>query len=124
MVKARVAPGVQLVVRKSKRPCGKPIEPGGALGGMGMAPGGEPMNCGPEKEQVGPPPMKDAVMLPVPVPDGAVNVVTIAPAPVYVTELSLLVEARLALPARSVTPAAGRLATMLPLPVMPDTDKL
>src|SRR6187551_1828118 len=110
------------MVVKEKRPCGNPIEPGGPTGGIGEAPGGEPMNCGPEKEQVGPPPVKDAVMLPLPVADGPVYVVTTAVAPVYDTELSVLVEATFAFAAASFAAAAGMLALTRPLPVMPETD--
>ena len=43
----------------------------GVVGGIGGAPGGGPINCGAEKLQVAPPPVKQAVIVPLPVAEGA-----------------------------------------------------
>lgn len=72
-----VEPGTHPVVPNANSPCGKFIFPGvdavGAVGGIGVEPGGAPMSCGDTKLQVGPPPLNDAVMAPLPVADGPLN---------------------------------------------------
>src|SRR6266545_1556574 len=72
IVKLSAEPAVHPEVVKVKRPCGNAVFPG-AVGGIGGAPGGGPMNWGATKVQPAPPPTKDAVMLPVPVAEGPVN---------------------------------------------------
>src|SRR5579862_8286389 len=71
-------PGVQPVVVNRNSPCGK-ITPEGALPAGGLA---ESPVTGISRAtlnvQVGPPPVKLAVMVPVPVGDGPLNVVTTA----------------------------------------------
>jgi hypothetical protein len=69
MVKVRVEPGVQPVVAKSNSPCGKTM-PAGAVPAGGLA--GSPvsgMNRALAKVHVGPPPVRPAVIVPVPVGD-------------------------------------------------------
>ena len=68
-MKASVLPGVHPVVLKSNRPCGN-VTPGTAVGGTGGDPGGAPMKAGVANVQPGPPPVKLAVIVPVPVADG------------------------------------------------------
>src|SRR4051812_17944168 len=78
MWKASVLPAVQPVVVKSNKPCGNAM-PAGAepAGGLPASPATW-TNLAVPKAHVGPPPLKLTETVPVPVAEGAENVVTAA----------------------------------------------
>jgi hypothetical protein len=55
-------------------PCGKLVPGAGDVGGTGGDPGGAPMNCGELNLHPAPPPVKLAVIVPLPVAEGPLNV--------------------------------------------------
>ena len=72
MVKLSVPPTAQPLAVKSNKPCGNTMPGPGVVGGTGSAPGGAAMNCGEKRAQDDPPPVKQALTLPLPVAEGAV----------------------------------------------------
>src|SRR5258706_5677217 len=73
-VKVSVEPAAQPTVLKVNRPCGNNVPGAGVVGGTGVVPGGAPMKAGALNVHPAPPPVKLAVMVPLPVADGPENV--------------------------------------------------
>src|SRR6476469_5858747 len=71
MVKVTVDAGVQFASAKSKRPCGKPTAGAEPLGGLERSPSSAMKRLA-VKVHVNPPPVKSAVIVPLPVAEGAV----------------------------------------------------